>query len=432
MRVKRILSQGPQGRTILDYRYAYDRMDNITTKQTEHGAYRYAYDDLYRLTQAENPTLPDEAFTYDPVGNRLTAKNVEGMWSYNPNNELEEYDAVSFRYDANGNTVEKVTPSGVSRYGYNAEDRMARVEDETGDLIATYAYDPFGRRLWKDVAGEKVFFLYSDEGLIAEFDGRGKEIKTYGYKPGSTWTTDPVFMKHKGKYFFYHNDHLGMPQKITAADGVIVWLAQYLSFGVTRIGVESVESNMRFPGQYYDKETVLHYNWYRYYFSQLGRYLRVDPIGLEGGINPLTYTKNNPNVSIDPQGLITIEGMSCDETNRKRISVISSSEPLFKINYGSRVICTDIVIEDTFSCVCIGKKEKIIQEAYKIDICYEVRYNCCDSEARSKVIIKIECDESINFQYDYISTNQTVIRHGTASAAFGGCSECLAGVGRPM
>ncbi|MGD8388182.1 MAG: hypothetical protein PVG49_13655, partial [Desulfobacteraceae bacterium] len=173
MRIRRILSQDPKGRSILDYEYEYDRMDNIITKQTEHGIYNYIYDSRYRLIQADNPTLSDESFTYDPVGNRLTSKNMKGVWSYNPNNELEQYDEVSFRYDANGNTVEKVTPSGVSRYGYNVEDRMVRVQDETGNLIATYTYDPFGHRLWKEVAGEKVYFLYSDEGLIAEFDGRG-------------------------------------------------------------------------------------------------------------------------------------------------------------------------------------------------------------------------------------------------------------------
>ena len=296
------MSQGPQGRTILDYRYAYDRMDNITTKQTEHGAYRYAYDELYRLTQAENPTLPDEAFTYDPVGNRLTSKNVEGMWSYNPNNELEQYDAVSFRYDANGNTVEKVTPSGVSRYGYNVEDRMVGVRDDTGNLIATYAYDPFGRRLWKDVAGEKVFFLYSDEGLIAEFDGRGKEIKTYGYKPGSTWTTDPVFMKKRSKYYFFHNDHLGAAQKITNQNGDVLWTAVFYSFGGGQYD-KKVFINFGFPGQYKDEDTGLHYNYHRYYDSRTGRYLKTDPIGSEEGLNLYAYVHNNPINYIDSQGL---------------------------------------------------------------------------------------------------------------------------------
>ena len=70
--------------------------------------------------------------------------------------------------------------------------------------------------MWKDVGGTKTYFLYSDEGLAGEYDESGAEIKTYGYKSGSTWTTDPLFMKEGSTYYFYHNDHLGTPQKITA------------------------------------------------------------------------------------------------------------------------------------------------------------------------------------------------------------------------
>ena len=62
----------------------------------------------------------------------------------------------------------------------------------TGSLIAEYYCDPFGRRLWKEVGGNRTYFHYADEGLVGEYDGTGTEIKTYGYKPGSTWTTDPT------------------------------------------------------------------------------------------------------------------------------------------------------------------------------------------------------------------------------------------------
>jgi len=65
----------------------------------------------------------------------------------------------------------------------------------------------------------------------------------------------------------------------------------------------SVVCNFRFPGQYYDNETGLHYNWHRYYDPQTGRYLRPDPIGLLGGINLFKYSLNNPINSIDPLGL---------------------------------------------------------------------------------------------------------------------------------
>ena len=171
-------------------------------------------------------------------------------------------------------------------------------------MIASYYYDPFGRRLWKEVSGVRTYFNYSDEGLIGEYDATGTEIKTYGYKPGSTWTTDPLFMKEGDNYYFYHNDHLGTPQKMTAVNGAVVWSAKYSSFGEAAVNAASTVTNpLRFPGQYFDTETGLHYNWHRFYDPTLGRYLRSDPIGLEGGINLYSYVKNNPVDYIDPEGL---------------------------------------------------------------------------------------------------------------------------------
>jgi RHS repeat-associated protein len=146
--------------------------------------------------------------------------------------------------------------------------------------------------------------MYSDEGLIAEFDGSGSQTKSYGYAPNSTWTTNPLFMKQGGQYYFYHNDHLGTPQKLTSASGAISWSATYDAFGKATVAASAtVTNNLRFAGQYYDSETGLHYNYHRYYDPRTGRYITTDPIGLEGGINLLSYVKNNPLIRIDPLGL---------------------------------------------------------------------------------------------------------------------------------
>ena len=63
---------------------------------------------------------------------------------------------------------------------------------------------------------------------------------------------------------------------------------------------------MSFPGQYYDSETGLHYNYFRYYNPQTGRYITPDPIGLQGGINLWPYAQGNPLKFIDPYGKVAI------------------------------------------------------------------------------------------------------------------------------
>jgi RHS repeat-associated protein len=302
MRIRSIAVEDPGRKALMDYHYTYDRMDNITIKDTEHGNYSYRYDPLYQLVAAVNPEQ-GETFTYDPLGNRLTAEGVAGSWHYNRNNELLGYGDLTFDYDANGNMIRKTANGRVLDLIYNTEDRLVRVEESGGKLIAEYSYDPFGRRLWKDVDGIRTFFLYSDEGLIGEYAASGAELKAYGWKPDSIWGTDPLFMKIEGSYYFYHNDHLGTPQKITAVNGSVVWAAKYTSFGEADIENGSVfENHLRFAGQYYDKENELVYNYHRYYEQRTGRYIRPDPIGLAGGINPFVYVKDNPVNYIDPEG----------------------------------------------------------------------------------------------------------------------------------
>jgi len=114
-----------------------------------------------------------------------------------------------------------------------------------------------------------------------------------------------VFMKQGGKYYYYHNDHLGTPQVLTDRTGAIVWSADYDVFGRADVLVAAIENNLRFPGQYYDAETGLHYNWWRYYDPGVGRYVRTDPIGFDGGDwNLYGYVQLTPLVWSDQDGLV--------------------------------------------------------------------------------------------------------------------------------
>ena len=105
------------------------------------------------------------------------------------------------------------------------------------------------------------------------------------------------------------NDHLGTPQKMTDRLGFVVWRAIYDPFGKTTVNEDvdgdgvKVTLNVRFPGQYYDVESGLHYNYFRTYDPELGRYLTSDPIGLLGGLNTFGYVGGNPVGFTDKYGL---------------------------------------------------------------------------------------------------------------------------------
>ncbi len=106
---------------------------------------------------------------------------------------------------------------------------------------------------------------------------------------------------------YYINDHLGTPLKVIDNDNQVVWDGWYLPFGTVQDGAGLAQNPFRFPGQYFDGETGLHYNWHRYYDPETGRYITPDPIGLAGGINPFVYVQNDPVNMVDPEGLVGLK-----------------------------------------------------------------------------------------------------------------------------
>jgi RHS repeat-associated protein len=193
-----------------------------------------------------------------------------------------------------------------------------------GNVVARYDYDVFNRRVKKVVAPAPVtvmptvtYYLYSDEGLLAEYDESGTEIRSYGWKPQSTWGTDPVWQRSSHSpfsilhYSFFLTDHLGTPQKLITATGQTAWNATYDTFGRATVAASStVENNLRFPGQYFDAETGFHYNWHRYYLPELGRYNRLDPI--KDDRNWYGYAGGNSITGFDYRGLKTFKVGECE------------------------------------------------------------------------------------------------------------------------
>jgi len=294
--------------------YAHDEVGNITLKDTEIGQYAYTYDEASRLIGADIPGDGPMSYGYDLSGNMT--EGPLGHLNFNANNEPTVGDTFTYEHDSNGNLISKTSSSGETTvYHYDGASRLVRVELPDGTLVE-YLYDPFNRRVKKTVTspdgaaeGEATYYAYSDEGLVAEYDETGAQKKSYQWRPGTPWGTDPVSMEEDGQYYYYHNDNLGTPQSMTDADGNMVWQATYDAYGDATVDEDAdgdgntITSNLRFPGQYHDAETGLHYNWSRHYEPKAARYTQKDILGVfSGDYNLFRYSFNNPLAYYDNNG----------------------------------------------------------------------------------------------------------------------------------
>ncbi|ENO0460352.1 RHS domain-containing protein [Salmonella enterica] len=116
---------------------------------------------------------------------------------------------------------------------------------------------------------------------------------------GRRWSEKGGFSEPEKRIYFYHNDVNGAPLRLTDETGGVAWSQ---SAGPWSEQTGSVRNPLRFQGQYFDEESGLHYNRYRYYEPESGRYISADPIGLAGGLNLYAYAPN-PLSWIDPLGL---------------------------------------------------------------------------------------------------------------------------------
>lgn len=321
-RPTRITVEGhAQPAPVMDYRYTYDSVGNITQRQTEEGTYAYTYDALDRLVRALPPEtlrrsaanpqgLPEEVYDYDQVHNRITSAHQPGSWEYDINNRLQSWGVASQRteitYDPNGHAVREARAGQVTDYVYSAHERLVEVR-RNGQAVGRYQHDPFGRRIRKETAGQVTWFVYDEEGLVAELDAAGNARRIYGWVPDTMWGTAPVFQADAAsngwQTYVLHTDHLGTPQRATDSQGTVAWAMRSEAFGAsTPLPESTIDVALRFPGQYYDTETGLHYNWQRDHSPLIGRYVQQDPIGLAGGINLYGYAEGNPITLFDPTG----------------------------------------------------------------------------------------------------------------------------------
>ena len=288
--------------------YTYDANGNLTSINVTNDSSKsrtFAYDALNRLEHAEGPYGTID-YTYDNVGNRLTRTvndQTETYTYFTGTNRLQEVTGpVAYAYDANGNS----TQMGGKTFVCNQNSRLVRVKDNS-DILGEYTYNGLGQRVIKEADGVTTIFHYDFDGnLIAESLPDGTITSEYLYMGTSRLARVDV---GSSAIYYYLNDHLGTPQIMTDASGTAVWEATSKPFGEADVNSESVvNNNFRLPGQVFDKESGLHYNYFRDYHPGIGRYVEADPIGLKGGINLYVYANNNPVNLVDPRGDFGIPG----------------------------------------------------------------------------------------------------------------------------
>ncbi|WP_296892587.1 RHS repeat-associated core domain-containing protein [Thiobacillus sp.] len=238
------------------------------------------------------------AWAYDKNGNRQSETRNAGTmpYTYSPPNWL--YQKVS---DTRIKTVNGNTQSiGTASFTYDGFNRL--VTSQTAAETTTYTYNALGQRIKKiNQNGLATSFHYGLDGeLLYEQDQAGNS-KAYVWLNGRPLAR----IDNNQQIYYYHVDHLGTVQSMTdATTGAVVWKGYYEPFGSATVRpVSTIENNLRLPGQYYDRETGLHYNYLRDYDPTTGRYVEADPIGLDAGTNLYAYGANDPISQIDPMGL---------------------------------------------------------------------------------------------------------------------------------
>ena len=291
-------------------RYQYDPAGELVrTLDKLRGEIKYEYEANGQLRSRDTGSLVgSEEFRYDAAANRLdfNARQFDKV----KDNRIKQWRDQEYRYDPWGNLIEKRSGhSKLQSFSYDCENRLVRAETlVNGKLESTghYRYDSLGRRIAKqaEINGEveQKRFLWQGLRMLRE-KTPGQSI-LYLYEPGSYAALARVDQVEgeEQKVYYFHTDQIGTPLELTDSDGKIVWQATYRSWGsIEQLTVDEVEQNLRFQGQYFDSETGLHYNTFRFYDAEVGRFLSQDPIGLAGGINIYLYAAN-PTLEIDPLG----------------------------------------------------------------------------------------------------------------------------------
>ncbi|WP_078992849.1 putative T7SS-secreted protein [Streptomyces sp. MMG1121] len=292
-------------------RFDLDATGRVTAVHAAGWTERYAYDEAGNQTQADWPATHPGA---EATGSRTYA----GTRITRAGNVRYEHDALG-RITLRQKTRLSRKPD-TWRYEWDAEDHLTSVTTPDGTRWR-YTYDPLGRRTAKlrladnaETVLERVDFTWDGTTLCEQ------TTTSSGLPNPVTLTWDhqglrPLAQTERiteadapqqdidSRFFAIVTDLVGTPNELIDEQGDIAWRTRSTLWGTTAWTVNSTTyTPLRFPGQYYDPETSLHYNYFRHYDPEAARYVTPDPMGLTPAPNPSAYV-DNPHAWIDPLGL---------------------------------------------------------------------------------------------------------------------------------
>ncbi|MFF6960340.1 RHS repeat-associated core domain-containing protein [Streptomyces sp. NPDC008317] len=275
-----------------------------------------------------------QRYTYDGAGNLTSGGPSEsgGQAGGERTEDAGEYTGMlprrlgrtRYTYDAQGRLAGRTRAllSGGSKrwtYTWDAEDRLTGVTTPDGS-VWRYRYDALGRRIAKERLGpdgrvrERTDFTWYETELVEERTTAGDTVTTTTWD----WTPDgdaPVAQTERSalrdapdeeidrRFYAIVTDLIGTPTELIGDDGRVHRQGRATVWGAPLAPPdEGAYCPLRFPGQYADPETGLHYNHYRYYDPESARYLSPDPLGLAPAPNNYAYV-HNPTLWSDPLGL---------------------------------------------------------------------------------------------------------------------------------
>ncbi len=259
------------------------------------------YDLQGRLTSQSLGSLDSRAYTYDANGNPTAIQAAS--YTYDVLDRLLQgttaTESHNYAYDGNYNLLythhsETDTQTRDDGFAYNATGHLQTYFQGTTPK-GQYVYNHQRQRTRK-YANTTTVYHYDQQGnLINETTAQGDLIKAYVYLS----STPIAQIDGNNAITYLYTDHLGTPRIGTSHAQTKTWEWGNEPYGQTPPNEDPdqdsqfTQVNLRFPGQYYDQESGLHYNWNRYYDPRTGRYVTSDPIGLDGGLNTYAYANAN-------------------------------------------------------------------------------------------------------------------------------------------